>query len=360
MLASTMRAAVVGVACVVAALTARPQGAGTCGARTPVVDGVAITWHTGAAEDHESLDRWCRGVGPPVVAPAPAHPVATVAPALEDLVVITWNHHLADGRLDELVRDLRAGHLTDGRPVPHFVLLLQELYRRGQDVPAFAPDARSAIGIKARDPRAPDARDYASKLGLALLYVPSMRNGTDMLEDRGNAIVSTEPWLDAWALELPLERQRRVAAGLAIRVRTQRGIERLDLLNVHLEPLSAPSALWLFRNPRRRQMAAVLDRLGAPRFEPGPTSAGTVLGGDFNTIQGGVEEDVYGQARAWARGLATEDPRPTHAMGRLDYLFVRLGHGWEATTTRVEDKYGSDHHPVLARFRRVEPMRNMW
>jgi endonuclease/exonuclease/phosphatase (EEP) superfamily protein YafD len=85
-----------------------------------------------------------------------------------------------------------------------------------------------------------------------------------------------------------------------------------------------------------------------------------VLGGDFNTIQGGIEEDVYGQARAWARGLATEDPRPTHAMGRLDYLFVRLGHEWEATTTRVEDKYGSDHHPVLARFRRVEPMRNMW
>jgi endonuclease/exonuclease/phosphatase family metal-dependent hydrolase len=355
-----MRAGVIGVACVVAALTARTQSAGTCAARAPVVDGVAITWHSGAAEDHESLDRWCRGVGPPVVAPAPAQLVAAAPPALEDLVVITWNHHLADGRLADLVRDVRAGHLTGGQPVPHFVLLLQELYRRGQGVPAFTSDARSAIGIKARDPRAPDARDYAATLGLAVFYVPSMRNGADMLEDRGSAIVSTEPWLDAWALELPLERQRRVAPGVAVHVRTPRGVERLDVLNVHLEPLSAPSALWLFRNPRRRQMAAILDWLGAPRFEPGTTSAGAVLGGDFNTIQGGVEEDVYGQARAWARGLVTEDPRPTHAMGRLDYLFVRLGPGWEATTTRVEDKYGSDHHPVMARFRRAEPMRNMW
>jgi len=338
-----------------AAMTGQSQAAVECRARAPVVAGVAITWHLSPPEDSVALDRWCHGVGPPLVVPARAVPVAAVPPALEDLVVITWNHHLAEGRLGDLVGDLRAGHLTNGRPVHHFVLLLQELYRRGTDVPAFTPNARTAYAIKPRDARAPDARDYATTLGLALLYVPSMRNGAGMLEDRGNAIITTEPWLAGFAIELPLERQRRVAAGLSIHVRTARGVERLGLLSAHLEPLGSSSSLWLFRNPRRRQIAAILDLLRTPRFEDDLLSVGTVLGGDFNTIQGGVEEEAYTQARGWSRGLATEDPRSTHAMGRLDYLFVRLAPGWEAMTTRLDNKYGSDHHPVLARFRPAKP-----
>jgi endonuclease/exonuclease/phosphatase family metal-dependent hydrolase len=319
-----------------------------CQARATQVAGRAFHWIPAPTEDSDAVEQWCRAVGSPVVAATPVN-TASRAASLEDLVVISWNAHLADGRLTELVADLRAGQLTGGQPVAHFVLLLQELYRRGGEVPEFPADARSAFAILPRDPRAPDANDYAQQLGLALAYVPSMRNGAEMLEDRGNAIVSTEPLANLFAVELPFERQRRVVAGAAIDVDTGSGVERLNLVNAHLEPLASPSWLWVLRNPRTRQVQALLDALEAPRFENG---AGTVLGGDFNTVQGGAREDAYRRVRAWSHSLHSEDSRSTHIMGRLDYVFARLTTGWSVSTARVEDKYGSDHHPVLARFHR--------
>lgn len=320
-----------------------------CESRPGLVSTVPFTWFATPVEDSAALEQWCRGVGIPVVAADPDTP-HDGPPRLEQLVVVSWNAHLAEGQLTDLIADLRAGRLTDGEPVQHFVLLLQELYRRGDDVPAFGPHARSAYAIKARNPDAPDARDYAAELGLAVAYVPSMRNGHQVLEDRGNAIISTEPLEDLFAVELPFERQRRVAAGAAVVVETPQGPQRLQLIDAHLEPLAAPSSLWLFRNPRRRQVAALLDLVQQPRFTS--ESVGTVLGGDFNTIQGGAREDAYRRARAWSHSLDTEDPRPTHLLGRLDYIFARLAPGWTVDTARVTEKYGSDHHPVLARFRR--------
>jgi endonuclease/exonuclease/phosphatase family metal-dependent hydrolase len=263
---------------------------------------------------------------------------------------MTWNAHLAEGDLADLIARLRDGSLTDGRPVRRFVLLIQELFRRGADVPAFAGDSRSASAIKARDAEAPDARARAEVLGLSMLYVPSMRNGAEILEDRGNAIVSTEPLVDPFALELPLERQRRVVVGATIIVSASGVPLPLNLVNVHFEPLSSPATLWVFRNPRQRQIAAVLELLRSPRFEPSTRSAGTVLGGDFNTIQGGVEEVAYMHARTWAHSLVAEDERSTHRMGRIDYLFFRLAGEWTGSTVRVDEKFGSDHHPVLGRF----------
>jgi endonuclease/exonuclease/phosphatase family metal-dependent hydrolase len=270
-------------------------------------------------------------------------------PPLEQLVVVTWNAHLAEGRIEDLVADLRAGRLTDGRPVDRFVLLLQELFRRGSDVPPMQETARAAFGILARDRDAPDITGHARRLGLAAVYVPSMRNGANLSEDRGSAIISTEPLTDLRAVELPFERQRRVALGASIAVQTRDGRERLALMNVHLEPLSKPSSLWFFHNPRRRQIAAVLATL-QPALDA--SVAGTVLGGDFNTVQGGSQEAAYRQARSWSLGLEQEDPRSTHDLGRLDYVFVRLSPEWRAITSRVAAKYGSDHHPVLARFLR--------
>ena len=322
----------------------------TCAARVVHATSGSIAWHAGPVEDTGALDQWCRGVGPPVFVPAPAAAVAVTPPALRDIVVVSWNAHLADGRLADLIAALRAGHLTNGEPVHHFVLLLQELYRRGRDVPPFAASARSAFAITARDPRAADVNDHARTLGLATLYVPSMRNGAEVFEDRGNAIVSTERLLDPLALDLPFERQRRVAIGASIMVRTAAGATRLNVVNAHLEPLSSPASLWVFRNPRRRQVAALLDLLRRPRFEAGGRVAGTVLGGDFNTIQGGMEEDAYARARAWSHSLISEDTRSTHHMGRIDYLFFRLTPEWLATSARMAPKFGSDHHPVLGRF----------
>jgi endonuclease/exonuclease/phosphatase family metal-dependent hydrolase len=308
-----------------------------------------MEWYSAPREDAAEVASWCRGVGVPLVARSIGE--SREPAALTDLVIVTWNAHLADGRLNDLIADLRAGRLTGGRPVDRFVLLLQELYRRGSEVPEFQPTARSAFAILPRNPQAPDARDYATQLGLAMAYVPSMRNGAEMLEDRGNAIVSTEPLDDLFAFELPFERQRRVAAGASITVRTPRGLEALQLIDAHLEPLAAPSALWVLRNPRRRQAAALLDLVQQPRFAA--QGVGTVIGGDFNTVQGGAREAAYRNVRAWSHSLDGEDARSTHLLGRLDYIFARLSPEWRISTTRVDAKYGSDHHPVVARFQRV-------
>ena len=320
----------------------------SCAARAGHLETTSIVWYPGPHDDRMTLDRWCRGVGPPLVESVPVL-VVGAPPALEDLAVLTWNAHLAEGRLDELIARLRDGSLTGGRPVQRFVLLLQELFRRGSDVPVFALDSRSAHAIRARDPRAPDARDRAAALGLSMLYVPSMRNGADLLEDRGNAIVSTEPLSEPFALELPLERQRRVVIGATVHVTVSGVVMPLQLVNVHFEPLSSPATLWVFRNPRQRQIAALLELLRSPDFER-PGAVGTVLGGDFNTIQGGPEEEAYAHARVWSHSLLEEDRRSTHHMGRIDYLFFRLMSGWSGSTMRIDEKFGSDHHPVLGRF----------
>jgi len=323
------------------------ESLGPCAARADRVGDAPITWHRAEATEQATVDRWCRAVGPPIVVSKPASVQASTPPPLTDLVVVTWNAHLAEGRLATLLGAVRAGRLTDGAPVVHFVLLVQELFRRGPDVPPMTPDARSAIAITARDPRTPDAADQARTLGLSFVYVPSMRNGAQLLEDRGNAIISTEPLGDLHAMELPFERQRRVAIGAAIRVATPSGVEELRVFDAHLEPLSAPSTLWVFRNPRLRQATAIVQLLLSSPFG---ASHGTVVGGDFNTIQGGDDEDAYDVLRTWSLNLGAEDRRSTHRMGRLDFLFFRSPSRSLLTTRRADEKYGSDHYPVAGRF----------
>lgn len=317
-----------------------PDPATTCAARS------VVHWIRGPREDVAKLDEWCRGVGAPLYQPTPAS--ADTPPALDDVAIVTWNAHLAEGRLETLISELRRGAFTEGEPVAHFVLLVQELFRR-DDVPAFGVNARSARAIRARDHDAPDARDYAERLGLSMLYVPSMRNGGDLREDRGNAILSTEPLSQPTAFELPIERQRRVAVAAAIDVMNGRRRSTLRVVNVHLEPLSAPQSLWVFRNPRRRQMAALLHLMRASRFEDDVAWVGTVVGGDLNTVKNGADESVYRHARAWSTGLVREDRRATHFLGRLDYLFFRLASGLEAGTRRIDEQFGSDHYPVFGR-----------
>lgn len=317
-----------------------------CAMRAAEVNGRGISWRTAQSQDRSELDQWCRAVGTPIIVAGPA---SAPAPPLDELVIVSWNVHLDEGRLGALIADLRAGALTDGRPAEHFVLLLQELVRGDADIPAFGGGMRSAFAITAGTQGEVDPGALAAAHGLSMIYVPSMRNGGGRREDRGNGILSTIPLSDLRALELPLERQRRVALSATIHLAAETAPVRLRVATTHLEPLSSPSSLWFFRNPRRRQMGALLDWL---RDTPvGGGHAGIVLGGDFNTIQAGDDETAYRDARAWSKGLMAEDARPTHAMGRLDYIFVRLADGWSAETSRVADRYGSDHHPVIARFR---------
>lgn len=322
------------------ALAAPVDATTSCAARA------VVHWIGGPHVDTDELDEWCRGVGLPLYRPVPA--AVHDPPAIDDLVIVTWNAHLAEGRLDTLISELRRGALTDGRPVAHFVLLVQEMFRR-DDVPSFVPGARSARAIRARDDDAPDAHDYADRLGLSMLYVPSMRNGAYLAEDRGNAILSTEPLSQPLAFELPFERQRRVAVGAAVDVMYAGRRSTLRVVNLHLEPLSGPQSLWVFRNPRNRQIDALLHLLQASRFEDDVAWAGTIVGGDFNTVKNGADERAYRKASAWSTGFAREDRRATHVLGRLDYLFFRLGPGLVAETRRIHERFGSDHSPVRGR-----------
>ncbi len=326
-----------------------------CDARAATIGNAALYWITAPEEDLDKVESWCRGVGPPLYEPAPSVS-ADSPPAIDDLVVLTWNAHLAEGRLGELLQALRSGQLTDGRPIDHFVLLVQELFRRGPDIPPFGTGIRSAHAIRARDESMPDVNDHARALGLSILYVPSMRNGAQLVEDRGNALLSSEPLSGALAVELPFERQRRVAVGASIDVVHNGRRSTMRVLNTHLEPLSSPKSLWIFHDPRRRQMNALLSLITASRFDDDVAWVATVLGGDFNTVQNGAEEPTYRAARRWSSGFLQEDRRITHLLGRLDYLFFRVTPGLVVSTTRVPDKFGSDHHPVLGRFSSSAPV----
>ena len=110
--------------------------------------------------------------------------------------------------------------------------------------------------------------------------------------------------------------------------------------------------MWVFKNPRAGQIRAVLDAAQHAAIYDTAPIAGVVLGGDFNTVRGGAGEDAYHLARAWSNSLGSEDARDTHMMGRLDYLFFNLQDGWSASTHRLDERFGSDHYPVLGTFSR--------
>src|SRR4030095_14147463 len=82
--------------------------------------------------DRAKLDAWCNTVGPVVVG-EPRLP----SPILADrLIVVGWNVHLGAGDVVRLVDDLRAGRIGEKAADAPIVLLLQETFRSGEEVPA--------------------------------------------------------------------------------------------------------------------------------------------------------------------------------------------------------------------------------
>ncbi len=158
-------------------------------------------------DNRQRLDLWCHSVGRPVL--------ESRVPAAGDITgmrILSWNVNVGAGRLETLLPRLLDEAAADGVGL---TILLQETFRAGDAVPDVYPAALDVP--KAIRPRRPtmDVRDIATKFGLSVAYVPSMRNGPATAlserEDRGNAILSTEPLLDVRALELPFGKQRRVA-----------------------------------------------------------------------------------------------------------------------------------------------------
>jgi endonuclease/exonuclease/phosphatase family metal-dependent hydrolase len=279
------------------------------------------------------LDSWCAGVGQPVIRER-ANAAAGGTTDMASVTFVSWNVHVGRGNMRAFIDDLSNGTLTSGRPVTDYVLMLQEVVRTG-DVPPLAGDAAGAPRIAPPAPaRATDVVEFAQELGLSLVYVPSMRNGnspSDPAEDRGSAILSTLPLSNPMAIELPGERQRRVVI-LATAGSFSVGA-------VHLDALGGARRLRVFWTTWMREVQVGSLRQALP---DGPL----VLGADLNTWHGRDESAVRSLGEAFA---GTRVMVERHGLGLrvLDYLFVRAPGDRTVTYREIENKYGSDHRPLV-------------
>jgi endonuclease/exonuclease/phosphatase family metal-dependent hydrolase len=292
--------------------------------------------------DLADLVRWRRSVGPPVVMASETR----TTPA-NRLVVVNWNTHVGGGDIPRLYEQVRN---RVGPEVP-VIFLLQEAYRGGPEVPAtLDPAATFASMIRSlrRDGKRDEVEAVAASLGLHAYYVPSMRNGGPRTsdEDRGNAILSTVPLTELSAIELPFERQRRVAVAATASGTTLDGRPwRLRVVSAHLDNMSGARRLWVAGSEfgRTRQARGLVTALG--------DQAPLVLGADMNTLFGFRDAAYATAARAFPHTHVT-DRRPTfHGLLRLDHLFFRLEDGWTATFRRAEENFGSDHYPLVGEIR---------
>jgi endonuclease/exonuclease/phosphatase family metal-dependent hydrolase len=318
----------------------------------------AIEWRPADDSMRAALPSSCATVGPSVYY---ASGLSEVTPrGRQHLAVISWNVHVGGGDLPALVDRMRAGALTGGEPIAHFVLLLQEAFRSGLDVPQVLDAGVSVPSRIVNYTQTGDRFDVvtaARTSGLNAFYVPSMRNGEDVgtaAEDRGTAILSTLPLSDLTAIELPYARQRRVAAAATVSGFDETGQPwRLRVVSAHLEATTGPRSLWLFSSAlRERQVSHLLRALNS--------EVPTIVGSDLNTWAGGPREPAFTTLqRAFPQTRAPEDP--TFRFGlTLDYLFLRLPDAWQAESRRLDSRFGSDHHPLLALVRRPTDARREW
>lgn len=335
--------------CVGAFQAAAPVAAPSCRARSaPSAPDRTIDWRVPPeSAERARLDPWCAAVGAPAVIAAAS---AERHRPVDSLVVVTWNSHGGGGDLARLVADLRAGKLTGGAPVEDFVLLLQEVHRGGDSLPEDLAGARVPAPVREDPPTGErqDVMEAARELGLAAFYVPSMRNGMAIgaaAEDRGNAVLSSLPLQSLRAVELPVESQRRVAVASTVTGIGHGGPWELTVVSAHLDTRSTGTRLWATLGAgRRRQAEQLVDGL--------PDHAATVLAGDLNTWSLGVLESAVDYLRSHFTDTPPAPDGPTFGTGwgyarRLDHMFFRLPDGWRARYERVDDRYGSDHHPLL-------------
>jgi endonuclease/exonuclease/phosphatase family metal-dependent hydrolase len=310
----------------------------------------SVRWLRPDGPQRSELDRWRAAVGPVQLwSPPPSAP--TGGAEIDAFHVVVWNTHVGAGSIERLVEDLRRGALTGGVPVEHFALLLQEVYRGGETVPAMPPGSRAARGVRPGESRR-GIVEVARRTALHAYYVPSMRNGRGAAdpEDRGNAILATLPLAGFTAIELPLERERRVAISADVAGTTTAGTPwRILLVNLHLDPRSSWSRIHRsFGAGRAGQVDWLLEALRGDEDY-------AVLCGDFNSWVGGAKEPALRtlSERLFLPGTLFGQPIPTlPVLGlTLDHLLYRLPSGATAETRVLADTYGSDHRPLLGRLR---------
>jgi endonuclease/exonuclease/phosphatase family metal-dependent hydrolase len=298
-----------------------------------------VTWLPWEEERH-TLDAWCESVGPPVVSPGPER-----TGEVSRLLVVSWNVHVGGGDVEELMSEL--GGSPDGTGL---VFLLQETFRAGVEVPESYPRGLRVPSSIRPDRPTLDVVGLAERFGLSVAYVPSMRNGSatevETREDRGNAVLSTEPLSDIRAIELPFGKQRRVSLAATV---TPRGATPLRVVVAHLDPSGD-------RVPQAEALSgriAMLDELPL------------ILGGDLNSRRGFADDAVAavsrqvhlescgtGRTHRWPLRL---DLPLFFFVGRLDHVFSTLAVDVPRTCQTLDDAYGSDHVPIVLDVRVSPP-----
>jgi endonuclease/exonuclease/phosphatase family metal-dependent hydrolase len=347
--------------------------------------GTSLTWYVpDSATNSKTAEAWCLATGAAVIDSTPG---ARFGPWLagDSLAVVAWNVSAGGGDLlafldEQMGLSCDATNTALAAHASHFVLLLQEAYRRSAAVPADADESviPPAVKEESRPGERVDVIEVARRCGLALAYVPATRNGTGEYEgereDKGNAILSTLLLSDVIAVEMPMVAQRRIE--LAATVHDARG-DSLRVVSVHLNTFPPPWRLLRTGGSSRvRQALTLVDALQRAELERSGRAAdsafaacyptcgddetpsyliSTVAGGDINTWTGGGSalKHLY----LHFPDSPPYDPTPTRTSFRTDHiLFRRAGTGSagalvEGSYRRFDSAYYSDHRPISVWFR---------
>jgi endonuclease/exonuclease/phosphatase family metal-dependent hydrolase len=286
-----------------------------------------VAWDRATVRPHD-LDAWCASVGPPMVVSAPSPSPAGIT----RLVVVSWNVHVGGGRVNDVATLIKMRHGGD----TGLVLLLQEAFRSGSTVgpaPQGVPIPRAIRPNRPTD----DVAQLASRLQMFAFYVPSMRNGAseDAQEDRGSAILSTEPLSELTAIELPIARQRRVAVMATVTPRHPAAIP-LRVVSTHFDVV-------VFGGGAARQARHLAQRI------PLLNAAGLplVIGADANATRGFGHGTVTALAAVAPVLRRCGTGRTSAWLARSDFLFTDLPEEAIARCETLEDRYGSDHRPIV-------------
>jgi endonuclease/exonuclease/phosphatase (EEP) superfamily protein YafD len=76
-----------------------------------------------------------------------------------------------------------------------------------------------------------------------------------------------------------------------------------------------------------------------------------ILGGDFNTWSGFLDQAYLTLARRFPATRVVDRRATFRGLLRLDHLFFRLEPGWTAGFRRADERFGSDHFPLVGTVR---------
>lgn len=315
-------------------------------------DTAGLRWYRAEEERDVRLgSAWCSTVGAPALE---MHPRGRF-PAWEggtDLDVVAWNTAVGGGDIfafleQELELDCSGSSPMMAPGSRPFVLMLQEVWRRSDDLPRVlgGDSVPWTLGPDLSND-ALDIVETAERCGLAYLYVPSSRNGPDddrrPREDRGNAILTTLPFTAPIAFDLPHEGGRKVAVGLTS---NSPGGERVRFVSTHFDVASTLLRTVITGNQTRARQALGLSDGIAEAEDDGPLTDVVLVGGDFNTWAG--NESTLQIMRRDFPDSPEWDDRGTRGSFPADHIFFRRRAYTQfelAGYARIEDTYGSDHN----------------